>query len=268
MTRALNRAAADTAEHKRLGVGGFLRALGATWRRSQRRIWVVAAVLLAAEIAISFATYLHDLRPQGLRFGAAIKPVHAAVTIWAMIASYRAILTEDPGIWRVDGSTLRFTGGAAIEFGLAIATVMLAQLWMSAMLGALDVGEPAAGTVRIAGITLVAVLVTIGFLRVQPWLAGLAIGRRDFSLQRSWTGTAGMNRPIIASWALTLLPLMMVYAAIEMVAARSAPAGLGHLPIAIAAALVVTAIAIVSALLNAAIFRLISGPAAPLADGR
>jgi hypothetical protein len=33
-------------------------------------------------------------------------------------------------------------------------------------------------------------------------------------------------------------------------------------------ALVVTAIAIVSALLNAAIYRLISGPAAPLADGR
>lgn len=146
-----------------------------------------------------------------------------------------------------------------IELGLAIAAVVLARLWMSAMLAALGVGGTAAAVAQTCGVTIIAILVTIAFLRTQPWLAALAVNRRDVTLQSSWTETAGMNWVLIASWAMTALPLMMAQAATDLLAIQLAPVGVAHVVLAVAAGLLIACIALATTLLNSAIFRLIAG---------
>lgn len=238
----------------------LLRAMRAT-AAGRPGIWRVAAVLLLVEIVVAFVVRMHEAAPGGLAAGWLIKPVHAVLSIWTMIAFYRAILAPQRSPWQPDKATVLFSGGAAIELALAVATIWMARLWTAALLDAADAGPRTTANVGAAAFTLVALAVTIGFLRTQPWLAALAVGRRDMNVQRSWAETAGRGATIVVSWLLLLAPLVIAYALVELRASHpkaSGNAAIEALLVAVRAALVTT-IALVSTLHSSTVLKLIDG---------
>ena len=258
MTTKLDRSRAAAVGTDRPGLAGLLREVRSAWRDS-RKLWMAALPLAFATSILAYLTYLHELRPQGLAWGLGIRPLHGIVSVLAMAAGYRAVLAGGRSLWRPDGDTLRFFGGALIELGLAIAAVVIARLWVGAMVNALGLDAATGGTLKIVAVGLIAIAVTIGFLRVQPWLAALAIGDRGLGIQRSWAETAGMNWPLIASWLLLLLPLLALYSAVDIAALRIGGVGPAHAGLAVLAGLLETAMMLATVLLNSAVYRLIRG---------
>jgi len=222
-----------------------------------KRLWRVALVLLAVSVAIAYLSFLHELQPEGLPGGWLIKPVHALISIWAMVAGYRALLTDRRDLWRVDSSTLRFSGGTIVEFFLAIAAVIVVRLWTEAVLGAIGVAPPTIRTVKIVVVAIASILVSIAFLRAQPWLVGLAVDERKMTLQTSWYGSARMVAAMLGAWIPVLVPLMAAYAAVDAVADRASPVGAIHLPLAALSGTIETVIALATVIFNAALFRLL-----------
>lgn len=245
-------------EAQSLTLRALLAEVRNTLRKSQKRIWTVPAVLVPVVAVFTYLGFVRALRPELIEYGWIITMARLSISAIAMVAAYRAILTRDPNIWRLDRATLRFAAGAALIVGLAAGIIILCGLWASAFSRALAVQPGVAMTLRAAVFTFAAMLVSIAFLRAQPWLAALAIDRREITLQRSWLATTNMTRVLISAWLLLVMPLMIAHAALMLVTMRLPWASAIHGPTAMAAALLVAALAVVTALLNATIFRLIA----------
>ena len=157
-------------------------------------------------------------------------------------------------------STLRFAGGALFVIAIAAAFIVFARLWAGAMLSALALEPAAATSLRIALLTVAGILVSIAFLRTQPWLAGLAIGSREVTFDQSWVRTSPMTGALIGSWAIMVLPLMVAQAVLAAIGLRAEAMGGLHVALSVGVGLAVAGIALTTALLNATAFRLIRKP--------
>ncbi len=242
---------------RRIGLNELLTEVRASLAGSRNQLWTVLGVGLVAFTAISYFAYAAAVEPERFAYAWTAGILRGLVGLIVMAALYRAILLREGSLWRIDMSTLRFAGGALFVIGIAAAFIVFARLWAGAMLSALALDPVAATTLRIAFLAVAGILVSIAFLRTQPWLAGLAIGSKELSFDQSWVRTSPMAAALVGSWAIMVLPLMVAQAVLVAIGLRVGKLGGLHLGLSIAVGLAIAGIALTTALLNATAFRLI-----------
>lgn len=235
-------------------LGAVLRDVRATWRASGDQLWTVGAVVLTVSTATNFLSYIHLLQPGSLEIWP-ILLVRLVMVLAAFTAAYRTILTDEGNAWSVNLATFKA--------GLAIAGLFLilfaAAAATKALLGIVD----APRMVRVA--VLIALLLgsSLLFLRVQPWIAGLAIDRRDATLRRILVGLRGRMGAVAKGWAAIVLPLALLHYASALVVAQSDAVHPFHLLLAGIDGIVSMALVIGAALVNATAFRWAMGEPIP-----
>jgi len=233
----------------------------ATFRASRRVYWAIGAVLLTALTATNFLSYAHSAGGGSAGGIWPIMLIRAAVVIAALAAAYRASLTDDQPVWGVDLSTLRFGAGLAAVTLAAVAAVLLVMTAATPLLASL----PAAGASLVKALLILVLLAlcSCSYLRLQPWLVGLAIDRREVTLKRALLETRGKTLVIVRAWAVLVLPLYMLHFALTAAAMNWAPITPLLLGLAALDGLASMGVAIVAALLNATVFRWVTDEPIP-----
>ncbi|HEV2080393.1 MAG TPA: hypothetical protein VGR19_10935 [Allosphingosinicella sp.] len=225
----------------------------ATFRASRREYWAIGALLLTVLTATNFLSYLHSLRPGIVEDIWPIMLIRAAVVIAALAAAYRASLTQDQPVWGVNLSTLRFGAGLAALTVLAVGLVLLVVTAAMPLLASLPAAGAAVGKALLVLVLLA--FCSAAYLRLQPWLVGLAIDRREVTLKKALVETRGKTLTIVKAWAVLVLPLYLLHFALTAAAMNWAPITALHLALAGLDGIASMGVAIVAALLNAAVFR-------------
>lgn len=247
----------------RLSLHAVLSRVLATWRGSREGLFTVGAVLLTALIASNWALFTLALRPSAALPGWAVTLGRTGAVLLALCAAYRLLLSSRSRAWAVDLSTLRFVGGTLAALGLSAAAAIAVTRTATAGLQAAGVSGAALSGTRAAAAFLTLAAVALLLLRVQPWLAALAAGRNDLSLSGSWRGTRGRMAAIAKGWAVLVLPLYLLHFLLSYAAVKLFPLGVAQLALAGADGIVSTVMALAAALLNATIFRWITGEPTP-----
>jgi hypothetical protein len=220
-------------------------------------------VLSTALIASDWALFTLALKPDSALPAWTAMLGRTGAVLLALCAAYRLLLSSSNRAWAVDLSTLRFVGGTLAAIGLTAAgAVVLTRAVTSGMQaagiagGALSVGRAVAAFLAIAAVAVL-------LLRIQPWLAALAAGRRELSLGASWRGTRGRMGTIAKGWAVVVLPLYLLHFLLSYAAVKLFPLGVAQLVLAGLDGIVSTAMALAAASLNATVFRWITGEPTP-----
>jgi hypothetical protein len=228
-----------------------------TYAAARNGIWSICAVLIPCFIALNFVAGLQrinaDMDSAPLWTFMAVRGV---LIVAALVAAYRALLTQDDQIWAVSGSTVKFAGAAL---------GMLATGWFL-FLGFAAAADSALGLasgswmrtgVDIAGGCAIATLLASAYLRIQPWAVGLAIEDPKASFIASLIGTAGRWRALITGWLIFVVPLLLI-ASVVNAATRGVPDGLFvnyGLALCMLDAVTSTALVLAIAMLNVIAFR-------------
>ncbi len=233
----------------------------ATFRAGRPGFFLIGALLVALLTATNFAAFMHELRPGIVEQIWPVMLVRVAVVVMALAAAYRALLTEEHRIWAVDLSTFRFAGGLIAVGATTILTVLAIVTPAKALLALLP--ETPAMLLRGALILVLLGAISAMFLRIQPWLVGLAIDRREITLKAALRETRGKTLAIVKAWAVIVLPLYVLHFVLTAFALSWKPFNPGHLMIAGIDGIVSALIVIGAALLNATIFRWAAHEAIP-----
>ncbi|MGZ8306627.1 MAG: hypothetical protein ACXWU6_08530, partial [Allosphingosinicella sp.] len=235
----------------------------ATWRGSREGLFTVGAVLLTALIASDWALFTLALKPSAALPAWAVTLGRTGAVLLALCAAYRLLLSSRGRVWAVDLSTVRFIGGTLATLVLGAAIAIAATRAATAGLQAAGVAGGALSGTRAALVFLALAAVAVLLLRVQPWLAALAVGRSDLSLRTSWLGTRGRMAAIAKGWAVLVLPLYLLHFLLSYAAVTQFPLGVAQLILAGADGIASTVLALAAASLNATIFRWITGDPTP-----
>jgi hypothetical protein len=242
----------------RMGMRSMLAELRTSLAAGGKPLWIAAAVSVPGFAVSSYCGFAGMLAP-GMRplsgVGVAIR---LTLGILVMAACYRAILKGGSGIWRVDGAMVRFAGGAALVVGAIAVFMLFARLWTGAILTALRLGPAEAATAQTIIYTIVGIALSIMFIRSHPWLAALAIGDERPDLVESWVKTGPIIVPLLATWFLLVMPLMLIQALLNLTAVRYESLVPAHLGLAAATGVLIGAVALTTALINATALRIIA----------
>lgn len=248
---------------RRLSLYAVLSQVLATWRGSREGLFTVGAVLLTALIASDWALFTLALKPSTAVPAWAVALGRTGAVLFALCAAYRLLLSSHSRAWAVDLSTIRFMGGTLAMFVLVAAgAVAVTRTATAGFHAAGFAGGTLSGTrAALAFITLAVIAVLL--LRIQPWLAALAVGRRDLSLRTSWRGTRGRMAAIAKGWAVLVLPLYLLHFLLSYAAVKLFPLGAAQLILAGVDGIASTVLALTAACLNATVFRWITGDPTP-----
>lgn len=241
--------------HRRLSVREIVDEVRATLLASRDGLLMVGALLVTVLTATNFLGWTAKLLPGSTLSEGPVMAIRVGAALLALAAAYRAALSAERPLWTIDLSTLRF---AAAALGALGATVM-GVLGISALAAALGAGA----AVRSAAAIMAVVGFSIVLLRIHPWIAGLAADRREMTLRASWRGTEGRMTDIVKAWLLLVLPLYLLHAALNAAALFAVPLGEAHLALALADAVVATAMTLAAVMLNATVFRWAAGEPIP-----
>ena len=237
--------------------------VAATWRAGRNGLFLAGAVLVTVLTSTNFLLWLKALRP-GITLDVwPMLLVRTAAVLLAMCAVYRLLLTDRSRVWTIDASFFRFAGAMVAVFaGTAAVAVAAIRLGTVALQGAGVEGAllgAARALIAFAALAAAALLL----LRVQPWIAALAAGRRGFSLAASWRGSRGRVGSIAKAWAVLVLPLYLFHFLLSLAAVKILPLGVGQLLLAGLDGIGSAAIVLAAAALNATLFRWVSGEPIP-----
>ena len=235
----------------------------ATWRGSREGLFAVGAVLLTALVASNWALFTLALKPDAALPAWPVTLGRTGAVLLALCAAYRLLLRSPGRAWAVDLSTLRFMGGTLATLVLAAAVAVIVTRTATAGLDAAGVSGGASSGIRAALAFLTLAAVAVLLLRIQPWLAALAAGRRELTLRSSWRGTRGRIAAIAKGWAVLVLPLYLLHFLLSYAAVKLFPIGVAQLALAGADGIVSTVMALAAASLNATVFRWITGDPTP-----
>lgn len=245
---------------RRLSLHSVLSQMQATWRGSREGLFTVGGVLLTALIASDWALFTLALKPDSAMPAWAVMLGRTGALLLALCAAYRLLLSSPARAWAVDFSTIRFIGGT-------LATLILGAAAAIAVIRAAAAGFDAAGIespgVRPALTFFALAAVAILLLRIQPWLAGLAAGRRGLGLGASWRGMRGWTAAVAKGWAVLVLPLYLLHFLLSYSAVKLFPLGVAQLALAGVDGIVSTVLVLAAASLNATAFRWVTGEATP-----
>lgn len=248
---------------RRLSTAEMLSQVRSTLLASRNGLFAVGAVLLTILTATNYLAWMEELMPDsGL---AAWPPIllRTVAMCLALAAGYRLILSEDRSPWTPSLSTLRFAGALILLIGLIVAGVAGTTLLVAKLAAAADATPAAVEGLRVGTLLLSLAACSCAALRVQPWLAALAIGRRDVTLRVSWAGTAGRLGNIVRGWAVLVLPLYILHFVLTFAALKVIPLGAGQLLFAGLDAIAATLCALAALLVNATAFRWVAGEGIP-----
>ncbi|HEX8308688.1 MAG TPA: hypothetical protein VF645_09765 [Allosphingosinicella sp.] len=248
---------------RRLSLHSVLSQVLATWRGSREGLFTVGAVLLTALIASDWVLFTLALKPDAALPAWPVMLGRTGAVLLALCAAYRLLISSRSRVWAVDASTIRFVGGTLATLVLAASIAVGATRAAMAGLHAAGLGESASSGVRTALAFLTLAGVAVLLLRIQPWLAALAIGRREPSARTAWRATRGRTAAIAKGWAALVLPLYLLHVLLSYAAVKLFPLGVAQLILAGADGIVSTVMALAAAVLNAAVFRWITGEPTP-----
>jgi hypothetical protein len=249
---------------RRLSFSDILAQVRATLLASRNGMLLVGAVLVTTLTATNFLRWLEKLAPEPTTPAWPFMLVRAAAVLLALVAAYRIVLSkDDESPWAVNLATLRFAGAILAIFAFTIGGVTLAGLAVRSLATAAGASGAALGAARLATVVLALAFFSCAALRVQPWAAAQAIGRRDVRLQTVWRGTSTRLWDIVRGWAMLVLPLYLAHFAITYAALEVVPFGAGQLALALVDALAAAGAAIAAVLLNATVFRWVTGEPIP-----
>lgn len=235
----------------------------ATWRASREGLFTVGAVLLTTLIASNWALFTLALKPNAAIPAWVVTLGRTGAVLLALCAAYRLLLSSRRRVWTIDLSAVRFMAGtlATLVLGAAAAVGVTRTATAGLNAAGLDGGALAGTRAALAFLTLAAVAVLL--LRIQPWLAALAVGRRDLTLRTVWRGTRGRMAAIVKGWAVLVLPLYFLHFLLSYAAVKLFPLGLAQLILAGLDGIVSTVLALAAASLNATVLRWITGDPTP-----
>ncbi|MEO7177497.1 MAG: hypothetical protein ABIW83_01505 [Allosphingosinicella sp.] len=245
----------------RLSTAEVLLQVRSTLLASRNGLFAVGGVLLTTLTATNYLAWIHQLMPDS---GVAAWPPMLLRTValcLALAAGYRLILGEDRSPWTPSLSTLRFAGALSLVIGFTIAAVAGTTLLVSKL--AASVTPTAVGGLKAGALLISLAGCSCAALRVQPWVAALAIERRDVTLRVSWTRTAGRLGDIVSGWAVLVLPLYVLHFILTFAALRLIPLGVGQLAFAGLDAIAATLCVLAALLVNATAFRWVAGEGTP-----
>ena len=245
----------------KMRLGEMIAQVRATFRASRPGFFLIGALLVGLLTATNFAAFMHELRPGIVAQIWPVMLVRVVVVVMALAAAYRALLTEEHRIWAIDMSTFRFAGGLIAVGAATILTVLAVMVPAKAVLALLP--ETPALVLRALLILVLLGAISAILLRIQPWLVGLAIDRRDVTLRTGLQETRGKMLAIVKAWAVLVLPLYVLHFALTAGALSWKPFNPGHLMIAGVDGVVSALILIAAACLNATIFRWAAHEAVP-----
>ncbi|PSJ39560.1 HAAS signaling domain-containing protein [Allosphingosinicella deserti] len=251
------------ASPRRHDIRALFGELRATLRAGRNGLFLVSALLITVLTSSNFLLWLDKVRPELSLTGWPIFLVRTLVLLLAITAAYRILLSEDERPWTVDTRTLR--AAAALVAMLGSASILVLALAGGAKQGALAAGLTAGPAATVRNLVAIAVLISVScaFLRVQPWVAALAVGRRDIGLKRVWRGTGPVFGTVLRGWFAFVFPFYAAHVAITFLAIKVLPFGGNHLLLAELDAFVSTGALFAALLLNATAFRWVSGEAIP-----
>lgn len=236
-----------------LSVRETLAQVQATFRASRNEYWAIGALLVTVLTATNFLSYIHALRPGIIAEIWPIMLLRGVVVIAALAAAYRGALTEDQPVWTVNLATFKFGGGLVVLTIVTVGAVLALMAGAKPVLAQLP--STAAAVAKPLLILLLLALLSSVYLRLQPWLVALAIGRSDVTLAAALRGTKGKALTIVKAWAVLVLPLYILHFALTAAALGWKPIGPLHLGLAGIDGIASMAVAISAALLNATVFR-------------
>jgi len=238
---------------QQLSIRQLIDQVRASFRASRPEFWAIGALLVTVLTATNFLSYIHALRPGIVEEIWPIMIVRVLVVVAALIAAYRAALTDDQPVWGVNLSTLKFGAALTAITIVTITAVGTVMLPIKAATAALPAETAVA--IKLASILVLLALCSCAYLRLQPWLVGLAIGRKDVGLKRAISETRGKTLTIIKAWAVLVFPLYALHFALTAFAMETGPIGPFHLLLAAFDGIASMGVAITAALLNATVFR-------------
>ena len=237
--------------------------LRATLRAGRNGLFLVSALLITVLTASNFLLWLDKVRPELSLTAWPLMLVRTLVLLLAITAAYRIILSEDERPWTVDTNTLRVA--AALLAMLGASTMAVLAIAGAAKQTALAAGLDPSTAAALRTLVVIAALIaaSCAFLRIQPWVAALATGRRDIGLKRVWRGTGPVFGTILRGWFAFVFPFYAAHVAITYLAIKVLPFGGNQLLLAELDAFVSTGALFAALLLNATVFRWVSGEAIP-----
>ncbi|HYW15428.1 MAG TPA: hypothetical protein VE891_04650 [Allosphingosinicella sp.] len=248
---------------RRLSLHSVLSQVLATWRGSREGLFAVGGVLLTVLIASDWALFTLALKPDGALPAWTVMVGRTGAVLIALCAAYRLLLASNGRAWAVDLSTVRFMGGTLGVLVLSAAGAVAVTRAATTGLDAAGIAEGALPGIRAAVAFLALAAAAFLLLRIQPWLAALAVERRDLGLRDSWRGTRGRMAAIAKGWAVLVLPLYLLHFLLSYAAVKLFPLGVAQLAFAGLDGIVSTAMALAAALLNATAFRWVTGDPTP-----
>ncbi len=237
-----------------MSFASVLRDIQATFRASGDQLWAIGALVMTFATATNFLIYIHALRPGTIELWP-VMLVRVAVLLIAIIAAYRTILDDRRHPWAFDLASIRASLGiVALLLCASAATFFIKTLLELA---------GASFAVRALAVSATLLGVSLLFLRLQPWIVALAIGRAGVTPRRVLAGTRGRMPAILKGWAMTVLPLTLLHhASALIVRATDRVEGL-HLLLAGLDGIVTMGIVLGGALLNSTVFRWTVGEPIP-----
>jgi hypothetical protein len=240
-----------------LGIRDIVAQVRATWRGSRSEFWAIGALLVTAFTATNVGVYMYELRPGIVAEVWPIMIVRLLVILAAMAAAYRAILTDDQRIWHLDLSSLRFAGGMLALAALAFVVLVPAKAALALLL------PPDMFWVGRIVMMILLLAYSVACLRLQPWIAGLAIERRGVTIGRSLEGMDGKTMAILKGWLVFVFPLCLAHIVISAAALDAVAFRPYHLWLAALDAIASAGLAIGATLVNATAFRWVTGEPIP-----
>ncbi|HEY0113141.1 MAG TPA: hypothetical protein VGB59_08300 [Allosphingosinicella sp.] len=236
----------EVAGHRpRLKVRDIVAQVNATRLASRDGLQLVGAAAVATLTGTNFL-----LAQTGSGAGVEAWPVmivRVVVIVAAMAAAYRIILSDDREPWVPKLSTFRFATAQVSLLAAIIGAVLLLIAPLSL------IGAPPA--VRTAAAFAAVAFFSCAAMRVQPWLAALAIDRRDVTLAAAWRGTRGRLWHIVRGWAVLVLPFYLVHILLSTLMMKTVSSPAGQLALAGLDGIAAACALIAAILLNATVFR-------------
>lgn len=187
-----------------------------TYQASRNGIWSIFAVLIACLTATNFLVGIDKLSAgaDGMPMWFVIS-ARLTVTILAMVAAYRALLTQDDLIWNWTSASARFAAATIGMLGLTT-VIFLGVQSVIASISPFAVGS--APSVAINAMTVLGIVTAsaITYLRIQPWVVSQAIDDDRVTLAISLQGTSDKMRHLVTGWMVFVGPLILIHAVISM----------------------------------------------------
>jgi hypothetical protein len=183
---------------------GLVAALRDTLAGARHGLWAVGLVLVCGLTVTNFALF-QPLPPPGR---AGVLVLRLVLVLAAQVAAYRLILRV-PRPWQPDRDAVRYAAALIAAFAAGAGLLMGLRLVIAPLL-------PTAG--RLALLAVAVAGWSLALLRLQPWFAALAVGRRDQRLLGVWRAMRGRTAKLAALWAAFVLPFFLVHFGLDVIA--------------------------------------------------